>query len=163
MKYINGVAVEILKKRMFPNTWSYKGYLKENQSLLSIMHQDLSTLNKLHVKPIDIANKLEYLLKQSSRSSKFWGVYVDHFKINIIHSCTMITCPWAQKQFTRCTIGKGVKYLTTEDFVITNMKTYEKIISTSLCIHLIRDHSFFCAPGTQYRIDPEKAIRILEL
>ncbi len=163
MQLIDGIAVKVLEKRMFPRNWSYKGYLKENDSLLSIIDQDLSILKKLHIKPIDIANKLEYLLKKGSNSSKFWGVRIGHFKINIMHSCTMITCPWAQKQFTRCTIGKGVKYLTTEDFIITNMKTHEKIKSTSLCIHLIRDHNFFCAPNTPYRIDPEQVIRILEL
>jgi hypothetical protein len=60
-------------------------------------------------------------------------------------------------------VGQGVKYLTTEDFQITNAKTGETLRGTSLCVHLIRDHTFSGGPGTAFRIDPEEAIRVLDL
>ena len=75
----------------------------------------------------------------------------------------MRTRPWAPVRFQRCNYGLGVKYLSTVDFEIKNIALDEGISSTSLYTHLIRDHSFFGGPGTAYRIDPSKAIRILQL
>ena len=49
------------------------------------------------------------------------------------------------------------------DFVITNNRTGETLKGPGLIVHLIRDHHFFEGKQSPYRVDPEKAARVLEL
>jgi hypothetical protein len=39
----------------------------------------------------------------------------------------------------------------------------QRLEGFELSIHLIRDHAFFGGPGTRFRIDPERAVAILNL
>jgi hypothetical protein len=49
-----------------------------------------------------------------------------------------------------------------KDFVIKNLTTDEYVSFPSLIIHLIRDHHFF-EGNTEYRLDPEKVISVLNI
>ena len=163
MKSINSVDIDELERRMRPGGWSQEGFLTPEQSLVQVLANDLASIQELGVSGKQIADALERLLERGARGDRFRPEYVEHFKVRIIRSRKMRTCPWAPKQFERCHIGRGVKYLTTEDFEISNRLIGESLSGTSLCLHLIRDHSFFGGPGTMYRIEPKKAVRVLEL
>lgn len=163
MQLVDGIAVNELERRMRPGGWSQEGFITPDQSLIKVLVADMATVQKLGVTPQGIAESLERLIERGAHGEQFIPAQVEHFNVRIIHSRKMRTCPWAQKQFERCNFGMGVKYLTTEDFEITNTRLGESLTGTSLCIHLIRDHSFFGGPGTAYRIDPERAVRVLEL
>jgi hypothetical protein len=163
MTSLNGIPLEILEKRMKPRGWFQTAFLQEDQSLLEIVISDKLILKNLRVSAQDIAEVLEKVLELGKESDRFHSVHVNHYRVRIIHSRKMLTCPWAKQQFEWCKIGKGVKYLTTEDFEITNMINNKSLQSTSLMIHLIRDHNFFGGPDTPYRIDPKKAVSVLDL
>jgi len=163
MKTIDGVDVDELERRMRPGGWSQEGFLRPEQSLVQVLADDRASIQKLGVSVQQISDALEILLEKGAHSNRFKPEYVGHFKVQIIHSRKMRTCPWAPQQFEWCRFGRGVTYLTTEDFKITNTRIGESLRSTSLCLHLIRDHSFFGGRGTPYRIEPEKAARVLEL
>jgi hypothetical protein len=47
--------------------------------------------------------------------------------------------------------------------VITDTSSNDQIIITRLSVHLIRKHGFFQGRGSRFRIDPEKAMRILKI
>lgn len=163
MKTIDGIDVEELERRMRPGGWSQEGFLTSEQSLVQVLADDHVSIQKLGVSKQQISGTLERLLEKGARSNRFKPENVGHFKVQIIHSRKMRTCPWAPHQFEWCHIGQGVKYLTTEDFEVTNTRIRESLHGTSLCVHLIRDHGFFGGRNTAYRIDPEKAVRVLEL
>lgn len=148
---------------MRPCGWTQEGFLTREQSLSEVMHQDLTTTHELGISIKRISDVLELLLEKGKNIDAFRPSSMTHYKVRIAHSRRIRTCPWAPKQFEWCRTGRGVKYLTTNDFEVTNTRTEESLRGTTLCLHLIRDHSFFGGPGTVYRIDPEKAIHILEL
>ena len=45
--------------------------------------------------------------------------------------------------------------------ILTNLRSSQSLIVTSLSIHLIEHHDFFQGKGARYRIDPKVAIEIL--
>ena len=49
------------------------------------------------------------------------------------------------------------------DFLILNRKTGESFTGPGLIVHLIREHHFFEGQASLYRVDPAKAVRVLEL
>ena len=49
------------------------------------------------------------------------------------------------------------------DIRVINIRTNEEITYPCLTIHLIACHRFFEGKGTLYRLDPERACRVLEL
>ena len=120
---------------MHPNAWSIDGFIKKEQSLKEIIENDLSLLKKFKISPGKIASKIEFLLDKGKNSDRFRPVNYNHYQIRIIHSRGMLTCPWAEKQFEYCKVGEGVKFLTTQDFIIKNNKNNHIINSTSLYIH----------------------------
>jgi hypothetical protein len=48
------------------------------------------------------------------------------------------------------------------DFLILNRRSGEYITGPGLIVHLIREHQFFEGSGSPYRLEPLKAIRVLE-
>lgn len=160
---VNDVPLDELERRMRPGGWSREEFLAPDQSLARVIAADAAFLRQLGLTAEEIADSLERLYEKGAHSDRFRPVQVEQFWVRIIHSHKMRTCPWAPKQFEWCHVGRGVKYLTTEDFEITNTRLGASLSGTSLCFHLIRDHSFFGGPGTPFRIDPERAVRILDL
>jgi hypothetical protein len=49
------------------------------------------------------------------------------------------------------------------DFLILNRRSGESVTGPGLIVHLIREHQFFEGSESPYRLEPSKAIRVLEL
>jgi hypothetical protein len=62
-------------------------------------------------------------------------------------------CPWD------CTLIPWACF----DFLILNRRSGEYIAGPGLIVHLIREHQFFEGSESPYRVEPLKAIRVLEL
>lgn len=161
MRCIDGIPVNELERRMQPGGWSEELFLMQNQSLVRIIAADSASLQELGVNSHKISSSLGYLLDRKACNEI--SCLVSNIKVRTFHNWRMITCPWAKKQFEWCNIGRGAELLTSEDFEIKNMQLGESIDGLTLSIHLIRDHNFFGGPGTKYRIDPKKIVRVLEL
>lgn len=78
--------------------------------------------------------------------------YIIQDKFVIVSMTTMgyQECPF-------CNEGKG-----STDYTIVNLKTKESLQFSDLVIHLIKHHHFF-EGSVPYRVDPLKAIKVLEL
>jgi hypothetical protein len=48
-------------------------------------------------------------------------------------------------------------------FLILNRRSGESVTGPGLIVHLIREHQFFEGSESPYRLEPSKAIRVLEL
>jgi len=48
------------------------------------------------------------------------------------------------------------------DFLIVNRRSGESVTGPGLIVHLIREHQFFGGSESPYRVEPLKAIRVLE-
>ncbi|MFB0543825.1 MAG: hypothetical protein ACETVR_03490 [Candidatus Bathyarchaeia archaeon] len=184
------LEVKKLEFRMRPGRWSEKGFLGSHEKLMDVIRDDTATLKRLGVTHDQIADKIEELLKagiewDSAGALKLLKVLeelekgregcrvrrlslhdipviIGHFNVKVKRYRGHQRCPWAKDQDHRCTVGSGPKYGNT-DFVITNNRTGEALRGPGLIVHLIRDHHFFEGRQSPYRVDPEKAARVLEL
>ncbi|HEX4418891.1 MAG TPA: hypothetical protein VH165_13360 [Kofleriaceae bacterium] len=58
----------------------------------------------------------------------------------------------------------GLSYLHANlEFLIVHRETRETLRGSGLLVHLIRDHHFFEGKASPFRIDPERAVRVLGL
>jgi len=154
-----------LEKIMRPGQLSECGFLGHHESLADILEIDNKTVKKLGISHKIIADKLEYLVKAAvkidrSRSPSLrnsmliekHGILVDgKYLVRIIIYFGDQECPWYDGHSSFM------------DVTIINKKTKQKIFFPELIIHLIRKHRFYEGKGTKYRLDPEKAVRVLDL
>ena len=59
--------IEILERRMRRGAWSSVGFLKDGESLKSVIDSDLSIVSQLGISPADIADRLEYVIGEACR------------------------------------------------------------------------------------------------
>jgi hypothetical protein len=159
---LDGVPVEQLEQRMWPGRWSAEGYLREGNSVIEVIKADAAALTRLGIEPAAIASRLEELLERGS-ASEWEPVHVDHWLVTVRRTRKLRACPWAKSNVDLCTVGVGALKLSSNDFEIRRQGDSEAVSGTGLCVHLIRDHAFFCGPGTRYRMEPETAGRVLKL
>ena len=168
---------------MRPGALSNGGFLGPKEKLMDVIREDDATLKRLGVTHEQIAENIEELLRVGieeelacwrSRERKSWRIdrspaIVGHFAVIVKGYLGYQDCPWSffdrsSKPWVHkpCTVGSGTRYGDI-DFVITNNRTGEELRGPSLIVHLIRDHHFFEGRQSPYRVDPEKAARVLEL
>ncbi len=159
---VDGVLVGQLELRMWSGRWSAEGYLRQGDSLIEVMRTDATALSELAIDRAAVAARLQDLLERGAVSE--WSpVSVDGWQVTIRRTRKLRGCPWATTNVDLCIVGAGAMMLSSDDFEIASKGTREVIRGTGLCVHLIRDHGFFCGPGTPYRIDPVTAVRVLDL
>lgn len=158
------LSTKELQERMRPGSWSEAGFLGPNEDLLQVIADDSKTLARLKVSYEEIAGAIERLIQVGIRNrGSPWPIRVDHFEVIIEQSRGMQPCPWSEHPILkRCTIGKGPKYSSMK-FTILNLRTGEGLSGPGLIVHLIRDHHFFQGKESPFRVDPEKAIEVLEI
>ena len=66
-------------------------------------------------------------------------------------------CPWRDE------IGYNNFPHSSHDFEIYNKETNEELFFPGLIVHLIREHHFYEGKDSPYRVDPEKAKRVLDI
>lgn len=158
------------------------GMLGHFQDLDQVIAQDLATLQRLGVTCQQVAYRMKRLvqaarkvyggkLRVSERAEanrsvdrKGWCCYgghsvdVDHFIVDIVTWGGAQECPF---QSLEDKSYYGSQY-GSQDLYVLNTKTDEILIFGSLLPHMIKRHSFF-EGGGPYRVDPEAAVRILEI
>jgi hypothetical protein len=159
---MTNVKIETVEKRIHPGNWSPDGLLKLNQSLKQIIENDKKTLQKLGTNSKELGSMLSGLIEKANKSNDHRPEKNKNYKIEIIRTPGLASCPWSEEEFTICTHGEGQKYLSYIEFHITNLNNKITISGNSLMIHLIRDHGFFGGPGTKYRIEPSILYTLLK-
>ncbi|MCA9487631.1 MAG: hypothetical protein KC516_01580 [Nanoarchaeota archaeon] len=171
--------IDILEHNMRPGRFSEAGFLGESDGLKNIVSADSRVLKKYGITYKQIADKLDSLTGQSFtaqyfesrkkdgnyRKIKDGGFLIENkFKVHSVGWMGSQYCPF---YFKVEDLGNGGKRIYncgsgSYDFTIKNVNQGTEIKFPQLMSHLIRDHHFF-EGETSYRLDPEKAIKVLEL
>ena len=173
---MSDIPISELERRMCSGAWSQGGFLGPYEKLMDVLREGDATLKRLGVTYEQIANKIEELIKAAceenlaswraqERTSWRIGrspVILAHFAVIIKSYLGYQMCPRSKNFNQLCKVGSGSRYGSI-DFVITNNRTGEQLKGPGLIVHLIRDHHFFEGKHSPYRVDPEKAVRVLEL
>lgn len=131
------------EKELRPKASSGAGFLSASESLKDVCIRDLTFLKEKDISCDKLADTLSAIVELKDRLK-------DRFDLTSFATNGYQECPFG-------TCHKGRK-----DFTLVNLKTKETLTFTDLGIELIRQHAFFQG-DTPYRIDPEKAIRVLEI
>ena len=171
---------------MRPGQWSRFGFLGPKESLEEVIAHDKHTLEKFGLENYQIANVIEDILNSAKNQESILsldmriaryaefpvlgspdgvpsfssenlpslekGYCVDQFQVFTILWLGFQDCPWG------CKDAKG-----NFDFLILNRNTGQSFTGPALIIHMIRSHEFFEGLESPFRLDPEKAIRVLEI
>jgi hypothetical protein len=149
-----------IEQRMRPGGWNTKPMLLPGQSLESIIAEDTRRLATLQVSNETLGTKLGELLEKGRETDWFRPFRQSGIDVEVRRRRGFITCPWAEEEFEKCTVGKGGR-ATANEFFIRNRKSSHSMQGFELSVHLIRDHGFFGGPDTPFRIEPDELVGIL--
>jgi hypothetical protein len=176
------VQEEPFENRFKPGRMSVEGFMGEDESLDEIIADDSATLERLGITYDQIADRIEYFIKNEWRyafgeatrgmelkeknklilarkmrfndeESYMETMLDDHYIIN----------RWQYKGFQGCPWCDYVNLVCGSDYAVENTDLKERITFPGLIVHLIREHHFFEGKGTSHRVDPEDAVRVLEI
>ncbi len=182
------LTVVELEKRMRPGALSRMGFLGPDESLQAVVQRDAQALASLAISYEQLAAALQRVLGVAfeqrnsikgselrqretpypdlyhpSRNPHFslrelpdveLGFMVDgHLQVFITQYRGPQECPWG------CPFDPWGSF----DFLLLNRNTGEYVTGPGLIVHLIREHRFFEGLESPYRLDPERAARVLEL
>ncbi len=176
-----------LEDRMRPGAMSLHGFLGVNESLENVLEEDDKVLKNWGLTHTQLADELEAILSiaigKKSENIKDWfikktpypnlyeplslpkfsidnmpsddkGYMIGKLHVFIKSWRGVQECPWG------CIIHPDWASI---DFMILNRESGEFFTGPGLAVHLIREHHFFEGKGTSFRVDPAKAIRVLEI
>ena len=142
-----------LYARLGPSKFSGEGFLgTDARSVDEIITADERTLEHFGIDRESIVNALEKAYQQARE-----GLGAD---IEIIPGVTAVFYE-SMGRIPSPFRGDGV--FEKGEAVITDTSSNDQMIITKLSVHLIKKHGFFQGKGSRFRIDPEKAIRILRI
>lgn len=173
---------------MRPGRLSKMGFLGPSESLETVLTRDTQTLQRLGLTHEDVASAIErvilsvleqrrelttdehrktmtdlpnlyrpetiprFTLDSMPRTDQGW--LVGRFHLFTRSYRGLQECPWA------CEMEPDWSSF---DFLILNRRTGEFFTGPGMAVHLIRAHHFFEGLGTPFRVDPARAVRVLEL
>lgn len=142
--------------KMRPGELSREGFLGINDRLEEIIKKDKETLEKLGITHKQIADRIESITGQAKRiayldnGKKTKYIVEKIFEVELIGWMGYQNCPY------------GCKDTGSYDYKIKNLEFGKTLFAPELIVHLIKKHSFF-EGNTKYRVDPQKAVKILEI
>jgi hypothetical protein len=155
--------IAAIEDRMRAGKYSTMGFLADDERLEEIIKADAACLKKHNITHQQIADRLESIMGQALRKRNVGAYYNEgaagdliegKFSVSIMGYLGYQICPF-RDGIPTC--GKGNR-----DFEIYNTENEGDLQIPDLIVHLIRDHHFF-EGGDYYRLDPEEAIKTLEL
>jgi len=142
-----------VQARMAPGAITLDGFLGSDRRTLSeILEEDANTVNRLGLTHEQIADRLDYFTQRGRRGLET-AVLVDgryEVRVRSVRGC--LPCPWGHKGL-----------LAKENTFLKDAQTGEEMMWTALLSHLIREHGFYQGRGSIFRMEPERAKRVLGL
>lgn len=146
--------IEEIEQRMRSGEFSDAGFLKSDENLKDSIYHDATTLRRIGVTHEQVADTLECLITTPTLPKGF--------RRAIVGSLGWQRCPFEKPQ-ERQKIRERPPY-SSDDFYIFDSNTKKILLQFGgLLIHLIREHQFFEGEGTEYRLDPEQAVKVLQI
>jgi len=144
---------ENLQDWMRPGKASHGGFLGKEETLEEVLKADDEAVRKLGLTHQQIADRIEYFIIAVQYPTNSGKVVDGNFNVTGISCRGWQDCPW----------GDRIIQYGSMDFTVENLRTREKLSFPGLIVHLIRDHHFYEGKQSPYRVDPEKAARVLEI
>jgi hypothetical protein len=140
-----------VQEKMKPGVLTLKGFLGyDDRKLADILKSDRELVNELNISVDELCNKLQDLADRGADLMER-EVEVDGFMIKVRDDRGKIPSPWGDGLFE-----KG-------DVELRDPESDVKLKWNKLTLRLIKVHGFFGGKGSEYRIDPAIAKKLLNL
>ena len=169
--------IEIIEGRMGSGQYSSAGFLGQNQSLRAVIEADAKVLKGYGITHKQVGDRLDSLMGQAFRrwelasragenyfeSQNRGALVADFLRVFAVSWMGSQQCPFfyetrpSEDGFGIYSCGSG-----SHDFTVKNERKGTKIRFPQLMAHLVRDHQFF-EGDSSYRLNPEDAVKVLEL
>lgn len=157
---------KFIESSMRPGQLSMGGFLGVDESLTEILKMDDETVKRLGLTHEQIASRIEYFLKLAEEIEFFdpKELIIKQREGRLVDGKYLVgrntwrggqSCPWED---TKLFMPYGHI-----DCFVKNKELGEQLNFPGGIVHLIREHHFYEGRGSPYRVDPERAVRILEI
>jgi hypothetical protein len=155
LKEIAGRSIADLEKDMRPGGLSTKGFLGKDERLLDVLEADNRyVVDKLGLTHQELARHLHILgalaAKHAATKPQDITYHGRKFRIRATSWRGFQDSPFQDGTKTNC------------DATIENLDTKKKLGYSLLVPHLIERYGFYEGKGTPYRVEPKKALEVLD-
>ncbi len=142
----------MVQARMQPGVLTLKGFLgSDDRKLADILVADQQSFSRLGITPSQAAEKLQQLADSGTDLMEEEILVEDRYRIKVRDDRGKIPSPWGDGLFE-----KG-------DVELIDNNTGETLKWNRLTLRLMSVHGFCGGVDSEYRLDPEKLVRILGL
>lgn len=145
---------------MRPAGWSINPMLLAEESLAARLRDDAARLDQLGSPAQALGARLGEILASAGGSDWFRPQRDGHYAVEVRKRRGLITCPWAEEEYAKCSHGQGARP-TANEFVVRRGGGGPSLAGFELSAHLIRDHGFFGGVGTVFRVEPDDLATLL--
>ena len=144
--------LDLVQSKMQPGVLTLKGFLgSDDRKLADILVDDQQSFSRLGITPLQAAERLQQLADLGTDLMEEEIVVENRYRIKVRDDRGKIPSPWGDGLFE-----KG-------DVELADNKTGETLKWNRLTLRLMSVHGFCGGIDSEYRLDPEKLVRILEL
>lgn len=145
--------LEAVQARMKPGVLTQQGFLgPDARKLADILDADQAAVLRLGLTHARIAERLEAFREAGLKGLGTEVPVPPHFEVRVDGARGVLPCPFGHK-------GVFDKTFTW----VRNRRLGEALSCSDLQLHLIREHGFYEGEGSEYRLDPARLARVLEL
>ncbi len=146
---------ETIEASMKPGRLSMGGFLGDVERLDEVLRADDETVRKLGLTHEQIADRIEYFLRAIGYPTIDGKVVDGKYLGGGVAYRGGQACPWNDVDFMMPN--------STLNLFVRNQTTNEELRFPGAIAHLIRQHHFYEGKQSPYRVDPEKAVRVLDI
>lgn len=140
-----------IQEKMRPGVLTLKGFLgHDDRKLADIIETDHQTVQRLHLDTARIVACLQDLAERGADLMEQEVLVDGRYLIKVRDDRGKIPSPWDDGLFE-----KG-------DVDLVDQKTGKKLKWNRLTLRLLEAHGFFGGYGSEYRIDPDALVEILD-
>jgi hypothetical protein len=144
-----------LEESMRPGELSSGGFLGKDERLDDVLKADDETVKRLGLTHEKIADRIEYFIKAVGYPLPEGKLVDEKYLVGGRVFRGGQGCPWDDA-------GLMMPHSNVDMFV-KNQELNETLSFPGGIVHLIREHHFYEGKQSPYRVDPEKAARVLDL
>ena len=144
-----------LEASMKPGNLSAGGFLGENEILDEVLRADDEIVKRLGITHEQIASRIEYFMNAAGYPSSEGKLVDGKYLVGGTAWRGGQSCPWGDAGFMMPN--------SSVDMYVKNQELGEQLNFPGGIVHLIREHKFYEGKESPYRVDPEKAVRVLDI
>ncbi|GAB1354590.1 MAG TPA: hypothetical protein PLK28_01700 [Candidatus Rifleibacterium sp.] len=144
--------LDLVQSKMQPGVLTLKGFLgSDDRKLADILVADQQSFSRLGITPLQAAERLQQLADLGADLMEEEILVEQRYRIKVRDDRGKIPSPWGDGLFE-----KG-------DVDLIDNSTGETLKWNRLTLRLMSVHGFCGGVDSEYRLDPEKLVRILDL